>query len=68
MKPGDRVRVKLPSDVEAWGSYGPEWEAVVVGVNGDSVDVEGPDGTIEPVDREYVKPQRKRRRVTNERN
>lgn len=62
LKRGDRVKVRLPPGVEAWGEYGPEWSGMVIYVNGDSIDVEGPRGTVEPVDREYVTLERKRRR------
>lgn len=56
-QPGTRVRVTLPSDIAPWfneDDYGASWDAVVVGVNGDSIDVTTPTGDVEPVDGEYV--------------
>lgn len=50
---GDEVTVTLPPEIAPWWdeeAYGATWEAEVVYVNGDSLDVTTPTGDIEPVD------------------
>ena len=57
MREGDEVIVTLPGDVQGWyPPAGAAWLAVVVYVNGDSVDVEDKDGNIEPVPIEWCSP------------
>ena len=57
MREGDEVLVTLPDDVEGWYQPpGASWVAVVVYVNGESVDVEDKDGNIEPVPIEWCRP------------
>lgn len=56
---GARIVVTLPPDVAPWWdeeAFGATWEATVVGVNGDSLDVTTPTGDVEPVDVEYCRP------------
>lgn len=55
---GALVTVTLPDDIAPWwddGAYGASWDAVVVYVNGDSLDVTTPSGDVEPVDLEFVR-------------
>ncbi len=59
IEPGSPVTVTLPDDIAPWwdeSAYGATWPAVVVGVNGDSIDVTTTTGDVEPVDAEYVTP------------
>lgn len=54
---GQQVTVRLPAGVSGWErGDGAKWNAVVVYVNGDSIDVCDAAGVIEPVDREFVHP------------
>ncbi len=58
-RPGARVLVTLPPDVAPWADeddYGASWVGVVDGVNGDTLDVTGPGGDVEPVPVEYCRP------------
>lgn len=56
---GGRVTVTLPDDVALWydeEAYGATWEATIIAINGDSLDVTTPTGDIEPVDAEFCAP------------
>ena len=58
---GANVRVTLPPDIAPWwdeSAFGASWVADVEGVNGDQLDVQTPDGDIEPVDIAYCRPAR----------
>lgn len=53
---GAKVRVQLPEDVAPWwdeAALGAAWDAEVVCINGDSLDVSTPTGDVEPVPVEY---------------
>lgn len=57
--PGVQVQVQLPADVAPWydeNAWGASWKATVVYVNGDSLDVTAPDGSVEPVDLGFCRP------------
>jgi len=61
IQPGERVRVALPADIAPWWdetACGATWDAVIVTVNGDSLDVTTPTGEVEPVDCEFCRPSR----------
>lgn len=56
---GAEITVVLPDDIAPWwdeDAYGATWDAVVVSVNGDSLDVTTPTGDVEPVDVELCRP------------
>lgn len=58
LQPGCRVLVTLPPDVAPWWdetATGATWEAEIVTVNGDSLDVTTPTGGVEPVDAEFCR-------------
>jgi len=57
-RPGANVRVMLPPDVAPWhdpSAYGASWVGDVYAPNGDSLDVFGPTGDVEPVPIEWCR-------------